>query len=109
MTGAKHTPGPWGIAAVHVNTEDGVSGAVIGQMERPPGVAGLADAFVVCVVPLVGDESPWNVSMICASPMMFTALQMVQRSGTLSAAMAAHVNAVLELATVNTLGRDEKQ
>lgn len=106
MTGDRHTPGPWGIAAVHVGAEE--SGVVIGQMERPPGIAGLADPFVVCVVPLHGDESPWNVSLICASPMMFTALKMVQRSGSLPPAMAAHVNAVLELATVNTLGRDDK-
>jgi len=93
----KHTPGPWGIAAVIVNSE-AIPVAIISQLDRPDGLAGLTDAFAVCMVPMHGDESRPNVSMICASPVMFGTLKMLRRSANLSDTMIEHIDAVLALA-----------
>jgi hypothetical protein len=93
----KHTPGPWGIMAVAVSAE-AMPVAIIGQLDRPEGLAGITDAFAVCMVPLHGDEGRPNVSMICAAPVMFGSLKMLRRSGGLSDAMNDHIDAVLALA-----------
>ena len=93
----KHTPGPWGIMAVAMNAEAAPM-AIIGQLDRPEGLAGFTEAFAVCMVPLTGDESRPNVSMVCAAPVMFGSLKMLRRSAGLSDAMNEHIDAVLALA-----------
>ena len=103
----KHTPGPWGIMAVAMNAEMAPM-AIIGQLDRPEGLAGLTEAFAICMVPLTGDESRPNVSMICASTVMFGTLKMLRRSGGLSDIMNEHIDAVLALATIGPASKGQE-
>lgn len=92
----KHTPAPWGIMAVAVN-DDMTPVVVIGPMERPDGLVGISNT--ICMVPVQNDQARPNVSMICASPVMFGTLKMLRRSGGLSDTMNEHIDAVLAMAT----------